>query len=98
MQAFVILAVKAETVTATKGGSYEYAEKTLYKDRKRLQWCKEGLASTLEDIASQLMLIDNFEDLVQLLKSTQMDVETVLDAVETLECSIKYFTKKEEEQ
>ena len=75
-----------------------YAEKTLYKDRKRLQWCKEGLALTLDNIASQLMLIDNFEDLVQLLKSTQMDVETVLDAVDTLETSIKYFTKKEEAQ
>ena len=75
-----------------------YAEKTLYKDRKRLQWCKEGLASTLEDIASQLMLIDNFEDLVQLLKSTQADIETVLDAVEELERSIKYFAEKEEAQ
>ena len=75
-----------------------YAEKTLYKDRKRLQWYKEGLATTLEDIASQLMLIDNFEDLVQLLKSTQMDVETVLDAVEELERSIKYFAEKEEAQ
>lgn len=75
-----------------------YEEKTLYKERKALQWNKEGLATTLADVSSQLMLIDNFEDLVQLLKSTQMDIEAVLDAVDALKSSLKYFANKKEEQ
>jgi hypothetical protein len=75
-----------------------YEEKTLYKERKAIQWCKEGLATTLADVSSQLMLIDNFEDLVQLLKSTQMDIEAVLDAVDALKSSLKYFAGKKEEQ
>ncbi len=75
-----------------------YEEKTLYKERKALQWNKEGLATTLADVSAQLMLIDNFEDLVQLLKSTQMDIEAVLDAVDALKSSLKYFAHKKEEQ
>lgn len=75
-----------------------YEEKTLYKERKAIQWNKEGLATTLADVAEKLILIDNFEDLVQLLKSTQMDIEAVLDAVDALKNSLKYFANKKEEQ
>ena len=79
-----------------KGMSYE--EKTIYKDRKALQWCKEGLVCELTAVADKLMLAETREDMLNLLEALEMDIETVIDAIETLDTSKAYFAKKEAEK
>lgn len=73
-----------------------YEEKTLYKERKAIQWCKEGLVTELADVANKLMLADTREDMLNLLEALEMDIETVIDAIETLDTSKAYFAKKRE--
>lgn len=87
---------ESEALAMRKDMSYE--EKTLYKERKAIQWCKEGLACELADVAEKLMLADTREEMLNLLDALKMDIETVIDAIETLERSKKYFAEREEEQ
>lgn len=75
-----------------------YEEKTLYKDRKALQYCKEGLVCELGDVAEKLMIAATTEDIVNLLNALTLDIQVVLDAVEQSENTKRYFAKKEEEQ
>lgn len=72
-----------------------YEEKTLYKDRKALQWGKEGLVRELTVVADKLMLAETKEDIENLLDALTVDIEVVLDHVEALEYSKAYFAKKE---
>ncbi len=73
-----------------------YEEKTLYKERKAIQWCKEGLVTELADVANKLMLADTREEMLNLLDALKMDIETLTDAIEALEISKAYFAKKRE--
>lgn len=75
-----------------------YEEKTLYKDRKALQYCKEGLVCEFGDVAEKLMIASTTEDIVNLLNALTLDIQVVLDAVEQSENTKRYFAKKEEEQ
>lgn len=75
-----------------------YEEKTLYKDRKALQYCKEGLVCDLGDVAEKLMIAATTEDIVNLLNTLTLDIQVVLDAVEQSESAKKYFANKEAEQ
>lgn len=75
-----------------------YEEKTLYKERKAIQWCKEGLVCEFTDFAEKLMIASTKEDITNLLVALTLDIETVLDALEKLEHSKEYFSKKEVEQ
>lgn len=72
-----------------------YEEKTIYKDTKALQWCKEGLVCELADVAEKLMIASTKEDITNLLNALKLDIETVLDVLEKLEHSKEYFAKKE---
>lgn len=73
-----------------------YEEKTIYKDRKALQYCKEGLVCELGDVAEKLMIAATTEDIVNLLNALTLDIQVVLDAVEQIENSKRYFDKKKE--
>lgn len=73
-----------------------YEEKTLYKERKAIQWCKEGLVTELQEVANKLMLADTREEMLNLLDALKMDIETLTDAIEALESSKAYFDKKRE--
>lgn len=75
-----------------------YEEKTLYKDRKALQYCKEGLVCELGEVANKLMIAETTEDIVNLLNALSLDIQVVLDAVEQTENTKKYFAKKKEEE
>jgi hypothetical protein len=75
-----------------------YEEKTLYKDRKAIQYCKEGLVCELGDVAEKLMIAATTEDIVNLLNALTLDIQVVLDAVEQSENTKRYFAKKEAEQ
>lgn len=75
-----------------------YEEKTLYKDRKALQYCKEGLVCELGDVAEKLMIAATTEDIVNLLNALTLDIQVVLDAVEQSENTKRYFANKEAEQ
>ena len=74
-----------------------YEEKTLYKDRKALQYCKEGLVCELGDVAEKLMIAATTEDIVNLLNALTLDIQVVLDAVEQSENTKRYFANKEAE-
>lgn len=74
-----------------------YEEKTLYKDRKALQYCKEGLVCELGDVAAKLMIAATTEDIVNLLNALTLDIQVVLDAVEQSENTKRYFANKEAE-
>lgn len=72
-----------------------YEEQTIYKETKALQWCKEGLVCELSDVAEKLMLADTREDMLNLLGALKMDIETLIDAIDTLKRSTDYFAEKE---
>lgn len=74
-----------------------YEEKTLYKDRKALQYCKEGLVCELGDVAEKLVIAATTEDIVNLLNALTLDIQVVLDAVEQTENTKRYFAQKEAE-
>ena len=73
-----------------------YEEKTIYKETKELQWCKEGLVCELVNVAEKLMLADTREEMLNLLDALKMDIETITDAIEALESSKAYFAKRRE--
>lgn len=72
-----------------------YEEKTIYKETKAVQWCKEGLICELGIVANKLMLADTDEEIKNLLDALKLDIETLIDAIETLKLSKEYFAKKE---
>lgn len=72
-----------------------YEEKTIYKETKALQWCKEGLVTEFGHVGGKLMIASTKEDITNLLVALKLDIETVLDALEKLEYSKEYFSKKE---
>lgn len=72
-----------------------YEEQTIYKETKALQWCKEGLICEFTDVANKLMLADTREDMLNLLGALKMDIETLIDAIDTLKRSTDYFAEKE---
>lgn len=73
-----------------------YEEKTIYKDRKTLQYCKEGLVCELGDVAEKLMIAATPEDIANLLTALTLDIQVVLDAVEQTENTNRYFARKRE--
>lgn len=75
-----------------------FEEKTLYKDRKALQYSKEGLIRELYKVADMLTATNNNEEIDNLLTSLVLDISVVADAIEQVETSKKYFAKKEAEQ
>lgn len=74
-----------------------YEEKTIYKETKAIQWCKEGLICELSNVADKLLIADTREDMINLLEALKMDIETVIDAIDALDNSRRYFAKKEAE-
>lgn len=72
-----------------------YEEQTIYKETKALQWCKEGLVCEFTDFGEKLMLADTREDMLNLLGALKMDIETLIDAIDTLKRSTDYFAEKE---
>ncbi len=72
-----------------------YEEKTIYKDTKTVQWCKEGLVIELQTVSDKLILAETKEDIENLLRALSLDIQTLLDALETLQRSKEYFAKKE---
>lgn len=75
-----------------------YEEKVIYKDTKALQWAKEGLVCELGIAADKLMIADTDEEIKNLLEAVKLDIDTLLDAIDTLNRSKKYYSSKEEEQ
>lgn len=72
-----------------------YEEKTIYKETKAVQWCKEGLICELGIVANKLMLADTDEEINNLLDALKLDIETLIDAMDALKRSKKYFSEKE---
>lgn len=72
-----------------------YEEKTIYKETKALQWCKEGLVCELTDVAAKLMIASTDEDILNLLDALALDIETVVEAMAALGNTKAYFAKKE---
>ena len=73
-----------------------YEEKTIYKERKTLQYCKEGLVCELGDVAEKLMIASTNEDIADLLTALTLDIQVVLDAIEQTVNTKRYFDKKKE--
>lgn len=75
-----------------------FGEKTIYKDTKAVQWCKDGLVSELLMVADKLVLAETNEDIENLLNALSLDIQTLLDALETLKRSKEYYAEKEAEK
>lgn len=74
-----------------------YEEKQIYKDTKALQWAKEGLVCELGIVGDKLMIADTDEEVKNLLDALKLDIETLIDAINTLNRSKKYYSKEEEQ-
>ena len=75
-----------------------FEEKTRYKERKVLQYSKEGLIRELYKVADKLTVATSTEDIENLLTALVLDIGVVADAIEQMEASNKYFKKKEEQK
>lgn len=75
-----------------------YEEKTIYKETKAVQWCKDGLVSELLTVADKLVRAETKEDMENLLNALSIDIQTLLDALETLQRYQEYFAKQEAEK
>jgi hypothetical protein len=75
-----------------------YGEKQIYKDTRAVQWCKEGLVCELADVAEKLMIASTKEGMENILNTLSLDIQTLLDALETLKISEEYYAEKEAEQ
>ena len=74
-----------------------FGEKTIYKETKAVQWCKDGLVRELLTVSDKLVLAETKEDMGNLLKALSLDIQTLLDALETLQRSQEYYAKQEAE-
>jgi hypothetical protein len=75
-----------------------FEEKTRYKERKVLQYSKEGLIRELYKVADNLTVATDNEEISNLLTALVLDISVVADAIEQMENSKKYFAKKEAQQ
>ena len=75
-----------------------WEEKTCYKERKVLQYNKEGLIRELYKVADNLTVATDNEEISNLLTALVLDISVVADAIEQMENSKKYFAKKEAQQ
>ena len=75
-----------------------FEEKTRYKERKVLQYSKEGLIRELYKVADKLTVATDNEEISNLLTALVLDISVVADAIEQMENSKKYFAKKEAQQ
>ena len=74
-----------------------YEEKTIYKDIKTLQYAKAGLVCDMQTVISEILSTDSDEDISQLLDALKIDIEVVIDAIERLRDSKRYFSSKKQE-